>query len=196
MTPEGEEAGTHPDTRWMTYRELADFLGMEEESARRRAQRERWKRRPGNDGRTRVAVPIDAKPAKGGGGDRGGDKSSDVAPIVRGDHHPDELDKLRAELARERERTASAEREREAARIQAAAAEGEGRVLRVELARERDRVATAEQEREAARVRAAAAEEQAKFLKAQRDLALSDLDAWTAGNALARAVRAFAWKRG
>lgn len=39
-----------PDTRWMTYRELADFLGVEGESSRRRAQRVRWPRRPGNLG--------------------------------------------------------------------------------------------------------------------------------------------------
>ncbi len=53
-------ANVTADTRWMTYQEMADHLGMKVESARRRAQREGWPRLPGNDGKTRVGVPGDA----------------------------------------------------------------------------------------------------------------------------------------
>src|SRR3712207_604214 len=56
MDVAGDVAG---DTRWLTYKDLAAALGIDEESARRRAQRRKWPRREGNDGRARVAVPAD-----------------------------------------------------------------------------------------------------------------------------------------
>lgn len=43
----------------MTYDELADRLGIAFDSARKLAKRRRWARRPGNDGRVRVDVPVD-----------------------------------------------------------------------------------------------------------------------------------------
>src|SRR3954464_14200623 len=97
-----------PGTRWMTYRELADFLGVEEESGRRRAQRARWPRRPGNDGKTRVGVPGDVtpddtrKPAR----DNVGDDTGDVTPALVA-----LTERQAAELARQRERAARAEGE-------------------------------------------------------------------------------------
>src|SRR5215217_5468270 len=86
-------AAITPDTRWMTYREMADFLNMKEESARRRAQREGWPRQLGNDGRTRVGVPGDASPAEAG----------PAGATDRGDDHPGEAAALREALAREHE---------------------------------------------------------------------------------------------
>ncbi len=47
------------ETVALTYAELAERLGIEVASAKMRARRGRWRREPGNDGRTRVQVPVD-----------------------------------------------------------------------------------------------------------------------------------------
>jgi hypothetical protein len=47
------------DTRLMTYAELGEAIGRSEVAARAMAMRKRWKRVLGNDGRARVAVPIE-----------------------------------------------------------------------------------------------------------------------------------------
>src|SRR3954465_12250406 len=123
------------DTRWMTYQEAADFLGMKVESARRRAQREGWPRQLGNDGRARIGIPGDAV----AGGDASGEADA-------GDNHPHpgEMEALKEALARERERADRAE-------AQAAA--------------ERDRAATAERGQAEARERAARLEGELDGLK-------------------------------
>jgi hypothetical protein len=168
-----------PDTRWMTYREAAEFLGMKEESARRRAQREGWPRQLGNDGRTRVGVPGDAAPSDHG--------SSGVTDA--GDDHPGETAALREALTRERER---------ADRAEARADRAEGHATA-----ERARADTAEREREAARIAEATAvgegralRERAERAEAERAATLTELEAWTAGGPLARAMRALLYKRG
>jgi len=48
------------DTIALTYRELADRLGIKPESARKTAQRKRWRRSTANDGTARVHVPLEA----------------------------------------------------------------------------------------------------------------------------------------
>jgi len=50
------------DTISLTYKELASKLGVKLESARKTAQRKRWKRTVGNDGTARIHVPLDALP--------------------------------------------------------------------------------------------------------------------------------------
>ncbi len=50
---------TRADTRLMTYAELGEAIGRSEVAARAMAMRKRWKRVLGNDGRARVAVPIE-----------------------------------------------------------------------------------------------------------------------------------------
>ena len=45
-----------------TYDTLAERLGISRDSARKLAMRRRWNRVPGNDGHTRVSVPVDALP--------------------------------------------------------------------------------------------------------------------------------------
>ena len=50
------------DTVTLTYRELADRLGVKTDSARKTVQRKRWRRAAGNDGTIRIDVPIDALP--------------------------------------------------------------------------------------------------------------------------------------
>ena len=47
------------ETRLMTYVELGEAIGRSEIAARSVAIRKRWRRVPGNDGKTRVAVPVD-----------------------------------------------------------------------------------------------------------------------------------------
>ena len=48
------------DVTWLTYAELSERLGIAADSARQLVRRKRWQRRPGNEGKTIVAVPIDA----------------------------------------------------------------------------------------------------------------------------------------
>ncbi len=57
--PRGYCAGAIMDGQWLTYRELANRLGVGVEAARRRAQRACWSRQHGNDGKTRVHLPDD-----------------------------------------------------------------------------------------------------------------------------------------
>ena len=45
------------ETRWLTYEDMGVALGITSDSAKRLAMRHKWPRRPGNDGRTLVAVP-------------------------------------------------------------------------------------------------------------------------------------------
>jgi hypothetical protein len=47
------------DTRLMTYAEMAEALGIGGDSARALVRRKRWHRKPGNDGCTRVEVPVE-----------------------------------------------------------------------------------------------------------------------------------------
>jgi|SRR4051794_4592525 cation transport regulator ChaB len=47
------------DIEWLTLDETAARLGISRESARRTALRKRWGKRPGNDGRVRIGVPIE-----------------------------------------------------------------------------------------------------------------------------------------
>jgi hypothetical protein len=47
------------NTQWLSYEELGQALGIAPASAKKLATRRKWARRPGNDGRTRVAVPIE-----------------------------------------------------------------------------------------------------------------------------------------
>jgi hypothetical protein len=46
--------------QWLTYRDLAERLGISVEAAQQKARRGRWSRRDGNDGRRLVLVPYEA----------------------------------------------------------------------------------------------------------------------------------------
>src|SRR4051812_43982613 len=50
---------TMSETQPMTYSELAEAIGRSEIAARSLAARKRWRRIPGNDGKVRLAVPIE-----------------------------------------------------------------------------------------------------------------------------------------
>jgi len=136
------------DTRWMTYQEAADFLGMKVESARRRAQREGWPRQLGNDGRTRVGIPGDIAAGSGASG----------ATDTGDDHpHPGEMEALREALARERERAdraealaAAAEQGQAEARERAARLEGELDGVKLATEHLHDQLAQATRQRDEA----------------------------------------------
>jgi hypothetical protein len=147
--------GAEP-VRIMTYRELATALGIDEESAQRRAQRRKWRRMRGNDGKARVAVPLSVVPdapgdsppgdAFGNGGTVPQASAGALAPLlldlaaqVRAAREA--LDAARAEAVAVRERAAAevaevqkhAAAETAEARERAAKAEGEAGVLRSAL---------------------------------------------------------------
>lgn len=67
------------DVRMMTYAEAAEILGVKLDSVKRRARNRRWKRETGNDGLTRIAVPVSVLP------DTSGDSPPDCPP----DNTPD-----------------------------------------------------------------------------------------------------------
>ena len=138
MNDLGEDAGD--EGRWVSYRELAAARGITLSSAIRLAMRRKWPRRPGNDNKARVAVPLaELTP------DHGDNHS--VAPpddAVTEDVAAQLLDRIEAiearlheALARQVARAdqleadrAEAQAGREEARVRAAAAEGEARALR------------------------------------------------------------------
>src|SRR3954465_6728746 len=70
------------DTKWLTYDEAAVALRISPESVRRLAQRRKWPRRPGNDGKVRLGVPAERIDAVV---HAAGDTSSDAAPDAAGD---------------------------------------------------------------------------------------------------------------
>lgn len=98
----------------LTYKELANKLGCKVESARKTAQRRRWKRVTGNDGLVRVHVPVEYL-------DRPTDSpldSPDDSPLVSpGDIKVRELElmieNLRSILAVETRRAETAEQDRD-----------------------------------------------------------------------------------
>lgn len=101
------------DTESLTYRELAERLGVKPESARKTAQRKRWKRVTGNDGLARVLVPIEALA-----------RPQDVPEDIPADSHPlqeleGRIEILKELVAAERRRADAAEADRDAWRDQA-----------------------------------------------------------------------------
>ena len=68
------------ETRLLTYAELADALGITAASAKRLAIRRRWPKQPGNDGRSRVLVPVERLLVEGTPAT--GDSTSDDTAVV------------------------------------------------------------------------------------------------------------------
>lgn len=103
------------DTESLTYRELAARLGVKSESARKTAQRKRWKRVTGNDGLARVIVPVEALA-------RPQDGPEDIPADVAADSHAaleGQIALLKELVAAERRRADAAEADRDAWRTQA-----------------------------------------------------------------------------
>ena len=86
---------------WLTYEELGTLSGSTANAARVLAQRRKWRREIGNDGRTRVLVDTDAlrigaarfKPGKCALQNAADVRPSD-APDARDEHHKAELERL------------------------------------------------------------------------------------------------------
>src|SRR5215472_9373897 len=84
---------------WLTYRELAQALGISAEAARQKAIRARWQRQRGNDGKARMLVDLEAEKAA-------------HTPRRRSDEHPDErrtFEALEAHITTLKEAVAKAE---------------------------------------------------------------------------------------
>jgi hypothetical protein len=55
----GPDIMADTETRWLGYDEIAKALGIAPASARRLVARRQWPRKPGNDGRALIAIPLD-----------------------------------------------------------------------------------------------------------------------------------------
>jgi hypothetical protein len=111
------------DNLWGSFDTVV--LGVDPDSISRRARRAGWSRQPGNDGRTRVAVPLDVLPkspadvrpktAPDAEADSPPENRADKGGHVPGDESrtikalEDELATVREALARERERADAAQ---------------------------------------------------------------------------------------
>jgi hypothetical protein len=202
------------DTVSLTYQELAERLGIDVQSARRRALRSGWPKSPGNDGKARVNVPATALSAVGATKATPtphvlSTEPTAVAPVAATPQALSHLLSQAAELPELRERLGRAEAEaaalREALGQEAAARQAaEARAAAVEAATavERSRADRAEAEGAALREGVArettarqAAEARADQADAARRAAEVELGAWTGGGPLAQAWRAFRWRR-
>ena len=136
------------ETKSLTYAELGAALGITAASAKRLAIRHSWHKVQGNDGKARVAVPIERLEVKQPApGDDTSDNPGDDTGDVTGDDTRDmsaavavlerHADRLEAELSAVRSRLGTVEAERDAART----AEGQVAVLQAVLEIERARQA-------------------------------------------------------
>src|SRR6516162_5877100 len=100
--PDWTDAGDIPgDVTWMSYAELGRVRGISAASAKRLSNRRRWRKRAGNDGTTRVAVPATEAVARE---TRSGDVSGDLSLLLaeansRADAALALADRLGAQLA-------------------------------------------------------------------------------------------------
>ena len=124
------------ETKLLTYEELGQALGIAPASAKRLAIRRKWAKRLGNDGKTRVTVPIErlpAEPVTPVPGDDAGDDTSDVSGVRTSDDAGDNTDatlvvrllnqhvgRLERELEAIRAKLEAVEHERDAERARAA----------------------------------------------------------------------------
>lgn len=171
------------DARWMTYEEAGRVLGIDSDSVARRARRSKWPRQPGNDGKTRVAIPPDAlaesalPPGDLSAPDGRADNASNRGPDIRPDNA------LADAVAVFREVEARLRAERDAARAEAAeqcsrAARIEGELDGMKTAAEHlhEVAAQARREERAAQDRAAEAlrraeEADRKAIEARQEIA-------------------------
>jgi len=100
-------------TEALTYKELAERLGIKLTSARRTAMRKKWQRIKGNDGETRVLVPLEVLERSDSHDDSRDDNH-------QGSHNDSSVRELQAKveglqelLAVERQRASAAELDRD-----------------------------------------------------------------------------------
>jgi hypothetical protein len=158
---------------WMTYRELADALGISPAAAQARARRNvragKWRHRIDNDAlkTARVLVPpgdLDAMRKEAGGATQ-----PPALGDTQGDTIPHDVSALQAELKASHEALAAQQERADKAEARADRAETERDAARGEATAERARAAQAEREREEARIGRAAAEGEVKGLREALD---------------------------
>jgi hypothetical protein len=96
------------DGRWMTYAELADARGIDRQSARRMANRTRWRRQKDNHGVVRVYVPMAHVAAHRRQRDVAADISADMPAVMSADLS-NAINALQGALASVEKRAESAE---------------------------------------------------------------------------------------
>lgn len=158
------------DTASLTYQELAERLGIDLLSARRRVLRSKWQKTKGNDGRVRVSVPLEVIAIATVPTTVPTTVAPTVVPTVPTTDVPTQPPGPPPVVLTE---------------------EALSRLLaRVgDIANLRERAAIAE-------TRAELAEAARQVAEAERDTARADLATWAAGNPIARAWRAFRYQRG
>lgn len=160
--------GDYAKRAWMTYQDIAEGLGINVASARRRAFRAGWERRAGNDGLARVAVPNDViaemKPRHSG------------IPMIRRRGRPpkqasnpsdEPMSNPSDELSEARVSSAHAEAAVRALRETVARLDEEGSWLRTELDDVRQRLASAEAAKASIETAKAVAEAKLQALEAE-----------------------------
>lgn len=162
-----------PAYRWMSYAELGSVRGINIASAKRLTVRRKWRRQAGNDGTTRVAVPVDeAMPWNG----KTPATDDDVTLLISSLESA--LSALREQLDRERSRANEA---LEAAKQMAARlAEAESQVMDLRAAAEMNGLVRGSLERALRAEEAINAEAQAALMaeRAARSMAEADASAF------------------
>jgi len=104
------------DTEMLTYKELATRLGVKLDSARKMVRRKGWRRVVGNDGATRIAVPVDVLSVPTDSPREVGEDSpqDNLVPLLE-----ERIEGLKALVEAERRRADAAERDRDAWRAMA-----------------------------------------------------------------------------
>lgn len=155
---------------WLTYGELAARLGIARASAERRALRRKWPRRPGNDGKARVGVPLSVLlEGKDGRQDNTPDDSPGVSPVNGGEELLarrllDRVEALEAALEAKARETAEA-------REMLARREGELEGLRLATEHLHDEHARAVRDRDQAQRQALEAQAAAEAVRKARETA-------------------------
>jgi chromosome segregation ATPase len=160
------------DGRWMTFTELADFRGIDRQSARRLASRQKWRRQKDNQGIVRVYVPLTLVERRAASADMSADVSADTSADMPGAISTlesatadmsraintlevaisalrEQLDQSNQQLSRAETRADRAEQGRDAERSRADALRDQIEALRVQLADRQDVVDASEAIRQA-----------------------------------------------
>jgi chromosome segregation ATPase len=127
------DGGSMDDGRWMTFTELAAFRGIDRQSARRLASRQKWRRQKDNQLVVRVYVPLTLAERRVVSADMSADRSADTSAIMSADMSA-VIGPLEAAISTLREQLERANDRAEADR--AAIAQADGRANRAEAGRE------------------------------------------------------------
>ncbi len=201
--------GTIPlDTKLLTYIELGAALGITPASAKRLAIRKGWPKKPGNDGRSRVSVPVEALPAEPPTvtSDTTGDDTGDIAGGATRDAAGDKSDaamtvallsdyiaRVEGELEATKAKLETVERERDMERARAVQVDVLNAVLDVE--RRQAGELRAERDRALERLDLVQAEHVAELLALREQMVQAEHDKVRVAEALAAHLALPWWRR-